>query len=468
MKFTGEAGDLSEQIIHLKSGKKIHIYFVRHHLCHASNYFMSPFNDSSIITFDAFGEKESITFASGNNNKIKKLWEQEFPHSLGSFYSALTEFLGFKPQSDEWKLMGASAYGNAGKYYKKLKKTYKILNKGFELDLKYINHYQFHRPKLYTNELEKLLKLKANKLGSKLNKNYYDLAAASQRCFEDIYLNLINQMKKTNRSNNLVISGGCGLNSLVNGKILSRTSFKKIFIPPVPDDSGVSIGAAQYVHHNIKKFKKRYFMDHNYLGYEATNTEIEKDLKSLKINFKKIEDPSIHAAKQLSNGKIIGWFQGANEFGDRALGNRSILADPRGQDIKDKVNKLIKYREPFRPFAPAVLEEKAKYFFNNPSSTPFMEKICMIRKSKRTIIPGVTHKDGTGRIQTVNKTQNKKFYKLIQEFEKLTSIPILLNTSFNVKGEPMVCKPRDALKTFFSSGLDCLYLGNYFITKKND
>ncbi len=247
MRFTGDAGDISEQIISLNSGKKIHIYFVRHHLCHAANYYLSSFKDSSILTLDAFGEKETITFSKGNKNKINQIWKQEYPHSLGSFYSAFTEFLGFEPQNDEWKLMGASAYGNNKKYYKKLKKTFTILKEGFELNLKYFNHYQFHRPKLFTENLEKLLGLKSNKPNKNLTKNYFDLAASVQKCFEEIYLSLIKQIYKKNKSKNLVLSGGCALNSLANGKVVKNTRFKNIFIPPVPDDSGVSIGAAQYV-----------------------------------------------------------------------------------------------------------------------------------------------------------------------------------------------------------------------------
>ena len=468
MRFTEEAGDISEQIISLKSGKKIHIYFVRHHLCHAANYFLSPFKDSSILTIDAFGEKETVTFSKGNKNKISKIWKQEYPHSLGSFYSAFTEFLGFEPQNDEWKLMGASAYGDRNRYYKKLKKTFIILKEGFELNLRYFNHYQFHRPKLFTENLEKLLGLKFNKPNKNLTKNYFDLAASVQKCFEEIYLSLIKQIYKKNKSKNLVLSGGCALNSLANGKVVKNTRFKNIFIPPVPDDSGVSIGAAQYIYHNVKDFKNRYFMSNNYLGYKASEKEIIKELKLLKLNYLRIDNITAHAAKKISSGKIIGWYQGAVEFGDRALGNRSILADPRDPKVKDKINQMIKYRESFRPFAPAVLEEKAKEYFKGSSKTPFMEKIFLIKKSKIKIIPGVVHVDNTGRIQTVTKKQNKKFYNLVKEFEKITKVPILLNTSLNIKGDPIACKPIDAIKTFFSSGLDCLYLENFFIQKKDD
>ncbi len=209
-------------------------------------------------------------------------------------------------------------------------------------------------------------------------------------------------------------------------------------------------------------------MNNNYLGYKASEKEIIKELKLLKLNYLKINNITAHAAKKISNGKIIGWYQGAVEFGDRALGNRSILADPRDSKVKDKINQMIKYRESFRPFAPAVLEEKAKEYFKDPSKTPFMEKIFLIKKNKIKIIPGVAHVDDTGRIQTVSKKQNKKFYNLIKEFEKITKVPIVLNTSFNIKGDPIVCKPIDAIRTFFSSGLDCLYLENFYIQKKDD
>ena len=361
--------------------------------------------------------------------------------------------------------MGASAYGDSKKFQKKIKETYEILEEGFQLDLSFFNHFQFHRPGLFTEKLSSLLNLSPNIQDKELTQEYYDLAAAVQKSFEEIYFSLIKQLFKKNHSQNLVISGGSALNSLANGKVLENSNFKKIFIPPVPDDSGVSLGAAQYVYNKIYNGKKQYVMKNNYLGPKYAEERILKTLKTCKLNFKNIVNIEEHAAKKIVEGKIIGWFQGSLEFGDRALGNRSIIADPRDKLMKDKVNKLVKYREPFRPFAPAILYEELENYFVNPSPTPFMEKVLHVIESKKKLIPAVTHEDGTGRVQTVSIESNHKFYKLIYSFYKLTNIPILMNTSFNLKGEPIVCSPEDAIRTFFSSGLDLLYIENFCISK---
>jgi carbamoyltransferase len=261
------------------------------------------------------------------------------------------------------------------------------------------------------------------------------------------------------------LSGGCALNSLANGKIFSKTNFIDCFIPPVPDDSGVALGAAYYVYHRDYGGVRCESMKSNYFGPSFTNIEIIDYLKKYKIKHRNVENPAKEAAILIASGKVIGWFQGAVEFGDRALGNRSILADPRDAAMKEKVNDTVKYREGFRPFAPSILEEKISEYFIEAVPTPFMEKVFLIREDKRKIIPAVTHVDGTGRIQTVTKTQNKLYWELISEFEKITGIPIVLNTSFNLKGEPIVCEPTDAIKTFFSSGLDALVIGSSILEK---
>ena len=454
-----------KQELPVEKNKKIPIYYINHHYCHASNFFVSPFKQSSILTVDAFGEKQSVGFFEGKNNKIKSIWSQEFPHSLGAFYSTFTEICGFKPQNDEWKLMGAAAYGRKNFYYDKIKNLVTLVpNSGFELNLKFFNHYMFHRPNYYNQKLLSYLKLEKNK-DEVLNKKYYNLAAASQLVFEDIYFHLINSLYKKSKNNNLVISGGSALNCLANGKILKKTKFKNLFIPPVPDDSGAGLGAANFCFNVINKKQKRYVMNNNYLGPEFSNNEIKKILDKYKIKYQYIKDVTKVAAISISKSKIIGWFQGKIEFGDRALGNRSILADPRNKNMKSRVNNSIKYREQFRPFAPAILNEHASTFFENPQSSFFMERTLKIKESKQRLIPAVTHLDGTGRLQTVSKSNNQKFYNLIMEFYKLTKIPIVLNTSFNYKGDPIVCSPDDAIKTFYLSGLDELYLGNYRIIK---
>ncbi len=457
--------DHFSQELKLESGKVIKIYFVNHHLSHACNYFLSSFNQSSILTVDAFGEDQCLGFYSGKKNLIKKIYEQKFPHSLGSFYSTFTEFCGFKPQSEEWKLMGASSYGKKSIYEKKINELIEISSNGeFFLKLKYFNHYMFHRPGYVNKNLENYLRIKKNKTGKNLTKNYYNIAYAAQKTFEKIYFSLINSLNKKNKSDNLVIAGGCALNCVANGKVISKSNFKKLFVPPVPDDSGAGTGAALYVNSFFNDSYKIKFKD-NYLGPSYSNNEIAQVLKKFKIKFEYVKNICDDASNSIISGDIIAWFQGRLEFGDRALGNRSILADPRNPFMKDKINENIKYREKFRPFAPAVLNEKTKEFFENTQSSNFMENTLMIKKNKKKHIPSVTHIDGSGRLQTVSKQTNELFYKLISSFYKKTNIPILLNTSFNVQGEPMVCSVEDALKNFYLSGLDIMYIGNYKIKK---
>ena len=463
--FDPDVGDMSEQIIHYKK-KKIHIFFVRHHLAHASSYYLSDFTSSSILTIDAFGEKQCTEFFLGNGSKISSICSQEFPHSLGSFYSAFTSFMGFKPQSDEWKLMGASAYGEEKRFLKKLEELIYPIKDGFELNLNYFNHFQFHRPGLFSDKLIDHLGIKPNEHEKKLSKEYYDLSAGVQKTFENICIHLMRRLFKFTQNKNLVFSGGCALNCSLNGKILSNTPYKKVFIPPFPDDSGVAIGSALFVNHTIFNKKKVNKLIHNYLGPSFSDNEIKKILETYKLNFKFLNNPEKVAVRDICEGKVIGWFQGGLEFGDRSLGNRSILADPRRQQMKDKVNYLIKYREGFRPFAPSVLENKVSDFFINVQDSFFMSKTLQVKKEKQKLIPAVVHVDGSARLQTVSKKINPKFYNLINNFYKVTKIPILLNTSFNVKGEPIVCSPQDAIRTFFSSGLDVLFLNNFYISKK--
>ena len=447
--------------------KNIEIFFIRHHLSHASNVYFSQFGQSAILTTDAFGEKESSVFHKFSNNKIEKISSNDFPHSLGSFYSTFTEFCGFKPQNEEWKLMGASAYFKNKKYLDKLRKIVSLKKDGkFQLDLNYFNHYQFHRPNYYNDNLINLMGVEPNinTKNNKLAKTYYEIANAAQTIFEEIYFHKLSFLKKKTLYNNIVINGGCALNCLANGKVLKKTGFKKMFISPVPDDSGAGLGAAAFVYKNFVG-KRNFFIENYFLGPKNSNSKILYKLKKYQIKYKKILQVEKHAAESISQNKVIGWFQDRIEFGDRALGNRSILADPRNAKMKKIVNEKIKYREIFRPFAPAILKEEVKKFFYEPNESKYMETALLIKKEKRKFIPAVTHKDGTARLQTVDKKFNPKFYKLINEFYKITGIPIVLNTSFNIQGEPIVCSIEDAIKNFYLSGLDILYMGNFVIEK---
>ncbi len=447
--------------------KTIKIYYINHHISHASSFFFSGFDNSAILTLDAFGEKQSGGFYIGKKNEINKLDSFYFPHSLGSFYSTFTEICGFQPQSDEWKLMGASAYGIKSNniFYKKIRNLVDLYKNGkFELNLKYFNHYMFHRPYFFNKKLLTHLNIKKNKK-SNLSQKYYNLSYAAQKVFEDILFNSLNALYKKTKSKNLVFAGGCALNCLANGKIIKKTRFENIFIPPVPDDSGAGLGAAFYLNNQILRRKRSYVMKNNYLGPSYTNNEVLSVLKKYKLSYEYISNPSLVGAKLISENKIIGWFQGSLEFGDRALGNRSILADPRKKDIKSKINKIVKYREPFRPFAPAVLDEHVKNYFTEYQESIFMEKTVNVKKKKQKLIPGIVHKDGTARLQTVKKINNPKFYKLIEEFYKLTNIPMVINTSLNYKGDPICSSIEDILKTFYLSGLDVIIINNYIIEK---
>ena len=462
-----ESGLHSSQCLTLDNGKEIKIHYVNHHLCHASSFYLSQFEEASILTVDAFGEKQCCTFAEAKNSSIEQIWSQEFPHSLGAFYSTMTEFLGFRAQSDEWKLMGASSFGDPSRFLPKLREVFQLeTDGGFELDLRYFNFYQFHRPRRYTAKLENLLEIEPLDPGLPLQNKHYDLAAAAQLVFEEIYLHLISSLQKKTNGQNLILSGGSALNSVANGKVLQASGFSELFVPPMPDDSGISVGAALYAQNMILSKGSRVSMNNNYWGPEFSSDKIEKELNNYKISHKKSGSIESDVAKLIADGKIVGWFQGSLEFGDRALGNRSILADPRDPEMKDKVNKTIKYRENFRPFAPSVLLERANEFFSDLVETPYMEKVLKIKDSFKEVLPAVTHVDGSCRLHTVEKSINPKFHKLISRFEEITQVPVLLNTSFNTNGEAMVCSPRDAIRTFYSSGLDVLAIGDFIIQKE--
>jgi len=455
--------------IHKFEDYSMKIYFINHHLCHAANgYLLSSFDNASILTVDGRGETDTATFSVGLKNKINTYKKLKIPHSVGSFYSTFTSFLGFKPDSDEWKAMALSSYGKkSNKYYHRIRNLIELKNNGFfELNLNYFNEIIHEMPDYFTEKFVKEFGIPRKK-DAELNNKHYEIAAAMQQVTEDILLHMCDSLYKDTKKENLVLSGGSFMNSVFNGKVIKKTKFKNLFISSAPDDSGLSIGACLALYNTILGKNKRFKQLHNYYGPSYTNKEIKKILKALKIKYIYSERIEKDTALALSKGKLIGWFQGKMEFGQRALGNRSILADPRKKEMKDKINKAIKFRESFRPFAPAILIDSVSDFFETSKNekVPFMEKILKIKKSKQKLIPAVTHKDGSGRLQTVTKKENERFYHLIKEFSKITKIPILLNTSFNVNNEPIVCTINDAIRNFNSCGLDILVLGDFMIFK---
>ncbi|MEY4505158.1 MAG: hypothetical protein RL154_1455 [Pseudomonadota bacterium] len=453
----------TEQIIQFDSRKPLKIKYINHHYAHIGmSYYTSGFDDSAIFIADGYGENSTTVFANAKNGSVEILKEIKFPHSLGMFYAAFTEFLGFEPEQDEWKVMGAAAYGDFNKYADCVRKTIISAEDGnFELDLNYFSFYNYDTNGYFSDKMISLLGEPENFWHNQ--QELYDLAASVQFIFEEVTSKMLSWLHTITNSKYLCLGGGTAMNCLFNGKVEAMTPFKNVYIPFAPDDIGNAIGALLW---NNKTFKNNLSP---YSGEIFCSTQIENTLNSYKIKYQKLEweDLFDEVSNLLQNGKIIGWFQGGSEYGQRALGNRSILADPRQANMKDTVNSAIKYREAFRPFAPAVLHEHGMEYFEEYKYTPFMERILNFKQDKQAKVAAVVHADGTGRLQSVSKENNPKFYSLILAFSQKTGVPILLNTSFNIAGEPIVYSPTDAIKTFFSSGLDALVLENFLIMKED-
>lgn len=450
---------------------KTKILYLNHHDCHAASaVLVSPFKKCDFLTIDGHGETETCIFGHYNGKKFIRTNSILYPHSLGLLYGTFTDFLGFKPDSDEWKTMAlASSSTRRNIYDVKTNSIFKLTKKGFELDLTFFDYYLFDKkPNFFNKKFTQLFgnpRLKSEKL----LKKHFEIAGALQRAFEKIVFHFLKINKISGgKSGNITIAGGAAMNCVFNGLLEKNNIYKNNFIPPWPDDLGVSVGATYLANNNLKKgnkIKKRICSP--YLGPQYTRVEIISTIKKYNLKFHKPKNISNYVANKLAKGYLAGWFQDKMEFSHRALGNRSILADPRNKQMQKKVNSAIKYRESFRPFAPAVIDEKAYTIFDIRKKTKieFMEKAVKVRKKWRKLIPAVTHIDGTARVQTVNKKNNPKFYNLINEFYKITNVPVLLNTSFNLNGEPVVMSPTDAIRTFYTCGLDFLVLGEYIVEK---
>ena len=467
------------------------IKFSEHHLSHAaSSFFTSPYDKSVILTLDGVGEWATTTCGIGTHNKIEIKREIHFPHSLGLLYSAFTYYLGFKVNSGEYKVMGLAPYGQP-KYTKLIFDNLIDLKEdgSFRLNMKY---FEYATGLTMTNKyFDNLFARKARVAETEnLDQFHMDIAASIQDVTEKVVLKITENLKNEYKIDNLCLSGGVALNCVANGKILKNKIFKNIWIQPASGDAGGALGAAlAYLYHD-KNFERKVnlnFMKGSYLGPEFLDEEIEENLKNSKINFTKIANNIFFdlISKELENGMAIGWFQGRMEFGPRALGNRSIIADPRIDDMQKKLNLKVKFRESFRPFAPSVLRENVSEYFELDCDSPYMllvanikNEIKLISKNddafgidllnqKRSIIPAVTHVDYSARIQTVHENTNSKFYELLKTFKKNTGCPVLINTSFNVRGEPIVCSPLDAINCFLGTDLDVLVLNNFVAYKKN-
>ncbi len=473
--------DILQREFGIDEGK---ILFSEHHLSHAASaFFCSPFEKAAILTVDGVGEWSTATFGIGqaswnghqaNEIQIKK--EIYFPHSLGLLYSAFTAFLGFEVNEGEYKVMGMSAYGKP-RFVEKIHKTIEVASDGsFWLDMDYFDFSAQTRMPI-TQKFIRLFgepRIPESTFILARDQHYADIAASIQLVTEDVMVKLSEQLYKETKLDFLCIAGGVGLNGLANAKILRNTPFKALYVHPAAGDSGGAIGAALWAYHVVAGKPRRFVMQHCYWGEAYSDAQIRTELDRMGVQyqyFHREEDLLDLTASAIAEGEVVGWFQGRFEWGPRALGNRSILADPRRSQMKEIVNQKIKFREPFRPFAPSVLVEKVEEYFDLPigkQNLPmdFMLQIELVRPEKQRLIPAVTHEDGTGRLQSVRQEHNPRYYRLIQRFEEITGVPVILNTSFNLKGEPIVNTASQAFRTFERGALERLVLGNCVITKK--
>jgi len=466
-----------ENIIRKQTSFKKKIEFHNHHLCHlASSFYPSGFKKSLITSYDGLGEINSALFAIGDKNKIKIIHDQnKFPNSLGLFYSAVTAYLGWRHHCDEGIIMGLAPFGNPHAINKKNGKSYiKIFREIIKVDandpLKYIINLEwisYHKQRDSWVSDKFLENFGPKRKYNQILKNHHkNIAAALQLRLEEVVISQLKYLKKKYKVNNLCISGGVGLNCSLNGKISENKIFKEIFVQPASGDSGVAIGAA--ILSNKKNTHKAFKSTRNfYLGYSENKKKIKNNLKKFKLKYEYLDNKIFYeTAKLLKNGKIIGWFQNRAEFGPRALGNRSILCKPYPSSMRDYLNKKVKFREEFRPFAPAILEEQLNEYFDINQKSEHMLIACRVKRNKKKIIPATVHIDNSCRVQSVNKQLNFQFWSLLNEFNNITGVPVLLNTSFNIKGMPIVNSSEDAIECFLKYKIDCLVIDNFLVRKK--
>ncbi|HKY32194.1 MAG TPA: carbamoyltransferase [Candidatus Polarisedimenticolia bacterium] len=434
------------------------VLFVDHHFSHVmSSYLMSGFDKAAVLILDGRGAWESTTLWSAAGDAIDLVESYPYPNSLGMAYAAFTEYLGFRPNSDEWKVMGLAPYGKPG------------VDIADFLHLNGTRYTVDHRKVMgrHSRDRSRLVARFGPQRApeSDLDDRHKDIAWAIQDACERAMIHLSRGLLERTGTRKLCLSGGVALNSKANGAILASGMVDDIFIQPAATDDGAALGAALGVYARLGMPLPRQTMDHVYLGPDYSDEEIERVLKTFKLTYSRPADVAVEAARALSQGKIVGWFQGRMEFGPRALGNRSILADPRDPEMKDRVNAVVKFREGWRPFAPSVTEERGGDYFEGFKPSPFMILTFQVRPGKREVIPAVTHVDGSARVQSVRRDVNPRYHQLITAFGEITGVHVVMNTSYNLREEPIVCSPQDAVRTFFSSGLDMLCLGPFMIVK---
>ncbi|MCK6555415.1 carbamoyltransferase [Candidatus Binatia bacterium] len=453
-------------IIRQKTGYEGEVLMIEHHLSHAaSSFLVSPFEEAAILTVDGVGEWSTATYGHGAGTDIRLFREIRFPHSLGLLYSAFTYYLGFKVNSAEYKVMGLAPYGRPI-FYDQIRQLIDVRPDGsFHLDMRYFNY--LTGLTMTNGKFDQLFGGPVRKPDDPLEQRHKDLAASVQKVTDDVMLLMANHIGKETGSRNLCLAGGVALNCVANGRILREGPFKHMYVQPAASDAGGAIGVASYIYHTLQRHDRNFVLRHDYLGPGYSEQEVREFLVGNDIPHTVLERDELlrRTAQLIADQQVVGWFQGRMEFGPRALGNRSILADARNPENRDRVNLKIKFRESFRPFAPAVLADRVGEYFELSEPSPFMLLVAQVRPDRRTI-PSVTHVDGSARVQTVERDTNPLFYDLIAEFDRLTGTPVIINTSFNVRGEPIVCSPADAYRCFVTTGMDYLVMGNCLLDKQ--
>jgi carbamoyltransferase len=456
---------------------KAQFHNVEHHRAHmASAFFVSPYDDAAILSVDGAGDFITTMWGTGKGNKIEVTGEIEFPHSLGIFYTAVSQWLGFPKYGDEGKVMGLAPYGTP-LYLDAMHKLVRVQGDGsFELDLDYFVHHaegaamswEGGEPTIGTLYSPKLVDLLGDPRAprAEISQRQMDVAASLQVMLEEAEFAIVNRLQRETGSKTLCLAGGVALNSVFNGKILPNTKFEDIYVQPAAGDAGTSLGVCYYIYHQVLGQPRTYVMNDAYTGNAYSNDQIRAELERVGLTYTQADDEALvkRAAELVAGGNVLGWFQGRMEWGPRALGSRSIIADPRRADMKDILNARIKHREKFRPFAPSVLLEATGNYFDQSYPDPFMLKVYGVLPEKQAEIPAVTHVDGTGRLQTVQREHSPRYWSLINAFGELTGTPVVLNTSFN-ENEPIVRTPAEAIDCFTRTKMDALAIGNYVVTK---
>ncbi len=443
------------------------ILFAEHHMSHAASCFLpSPYEEAAILTVDGVGEWATASFGVGKGTDITMIKEIRFPHSLGLLYSAFTYYLGFKVNSAEYKVMGLAPYGKPVHFDRIMKEMVHLKEDGsFKLDMKYFSY--DYGLTMTNGAFDEFFGGPPRKPETWMSEREFDIAASVQKVCEEVVLHMARHLHRETGLTRLCMAGGVALNCVANGRVIRETPMKELWVQPAAGDAGGAVGVAHYVYNTLHKQPRAKAWTHAYLGPQFTDAEIAQYLDGAGARYQTLSDEELPArtAKLISEGNVVGWFQGRMEFGPRALGARSILADPRDPKMRDTLNMKIKFREGFRPFAPSVLLDKTPEWFEIDCDSPYMLLVAQVREGRRTI-PSVTHVDNSARLQTVTREEAPLYYDLIREFEKITGVPIVINTSFNVRGEPIVCTPHDAYLCFMRTNMDHLVLGHHVLDKK--